>query len=441
MTAGARRRRTVTLATPPRPATGAVARTAGADAVLVAVSGSPHSEALVLAARQLAQTVGAGWEAIHVETPRPVVGQGLEAGAADALRLAARLGATIVTVPAGDVAAGILAHLDTSPAGHVVLGSGATGLRARFGGRSVSDALMASGRELVLHVHMRATEPGRRQSDLVPLRGLSAPATSYLAAAGAVALTLLVGELLLTFLGSRPLDLLFLFPVIAAATRLGLGPALFAAALSVVGYNFVLLQPAFSFNPTAPQNLVMSGVLAAVAVYTSALTTRMRGRLLLSDRSAHESASVAALAQKLTRDADWGATARTTCEHVHGLLSVATALYREVKGELTLAAACPSEPVLSPVDRAALDWAWNEGEEAGAGTLVLPAADWQFQPLKTSLGVLAVLGLAREDGRDPVRPDRRTLLLTLVSQAALAHERLRLEDFIRGGLESGTSEA
>jgi two-component system sensor histidine kinase KdpD len=45
--------------------------------------------------------------------------------------------------------------------------------------------------------------------------------------------------------------------------------------------------------------------------------------------------------------------------------------------------------------------------------------------------MLAVLGLARDDGRDPVRPDRRSLMSTLVAQAALAHERLRLEDLMR----------
>jgi two-component system sensor histidine kinase KdpD len=62
---------------------------------------------------------------------------------------------------------------------------------------------------------------------------------------------------------------------------------------------------------------------------------------------------------------------------------------------------------------------------------MLADANWQFQPLKTSLGTMAVLGLARDDGRDPVRADQAVLLSTLLAQAALAHERLLLEDRAR----------
>jgi two-component system sensor histidine kinase KdpD len=87
--------------------------------------------------------------------------------------------------------------------------------------------------------------------------------------------------------------------------------------------------------------------------------------------------------------------------------------------------------MFSPVDTTALEWAWQHGEEAGSGTRLLADANWQFQPLRTSLGTLAVLGLASEDGRDPVRADQKVLLSTLIAQAALAHERLRLEDEMR----------
>ncbi len=45
--------------------------------------------------------------------------------------------------------------------------------------------------------------------------------------------------------------------------------------------------------------------------------------------------------------------------------------------------------------------------------------------------MLAVLGIARDDGRDPVNAVQKLLLHTLIAQAALAHERLRLEDRMR----------
>ena len=79
------------------------------------------------------------------------------------------------------------------------------------------------------------------------------------------------------------------------------------------------------------------------------------------------------------------------------------------------------------LDKTALDWAWRHKEPTGSGTSVLQEASWQFQPLMASLGVLAALALAREDGRNPVPAERKLLLSTIIAQAALAHERLRLE--------------
>jgi two-component system sensor histidine kinase KdpD len=86
---------------------------------------------------------------------------------------------------------------------------------------------------------------------------------------------------------------------------------------------------------------------------------------------------------------------------------------------------------MGAVDHAAAEWAWSSGEAGGVGTGTLIAADWQFHPLRTSLGVLAVIGLAAPDGREPITPDRALLLSTLLGQAALAHERLRLEQDVR----------
>ena len=61
-------------------------------------------------------------------------------------------------------------------------------------------------------------------------------------------------------------------------------------------------------------------------------------------------------------------------------------------------------------------------------TSTLNATDWQFHPLITSLGTLAVLGLESITRRDPVPANRQTLFATLLGQTSLAHERLRLDE-------------
>ncbi|WP_166040631.1 DUF4118 domain-containing protein [Sphingosinicella sp. YJ22] len=395
--------------------------------ILVAVGGGPDAAAVVRFGKHLADGLGAHWHAVHIE--KPSVGRDGHdpAAVAEALGVAAQLGASVAKIPAATVADGLAQHLEISPAGHLVVGHHR---RARPPWRrSIAENLMRRQTDLVLHV-----VPSQRSRPAGRLMSLEAASLrSYAYAAGAVAVTLFAAYLLNRLAGIRSLGLLFLVPVIAAAARLGIKPALVAALLSALGYNFFFLSPAFVLKPWLVQSWFMGAVLLLVALYTGMLTSALRGRVALSDRSAQENAGIASFALELTRVSDWTATAETVCEQVGALLGVHTIVVREVSGSLEIAAAIPPGAVLAPLDQAALDWAWSRGEAAGSGTSVLAEASWQFHPLKTSLGTLAVVALARDDGRNPVPADRAVLLATLIAQAALAHERLRLEDIMRGG--------
>lgn len=388
------------------------------------MGGKSDGTSLVAYAADLADRLGIGWEAVHVETPgsdRENAG-GLQA--AEALKLAASRGATISTVAAATVRDGLMEHLAGSPARHIVMGLSPDRPR-RHGERLPNPAELAGRLGLIVHLYPIAWSDRAGSEGAEPVT--SEPARGYLLAILAVAGTLIVASIFRLFVPARSLDLLFLFPVIAVAARYGWRPAVLAGVLSVLVYNYFILAPVFEIDWRAPQNVVMSAVLLGVAGFTSNVTGRLRARLLLSDRSARENAELAAFAQRLTRDSDWDSTAGTVCEQVASQLQVRAAIFREVEGELVLVRSVPDAAVLDPLDRTALEWCWTNADKAGAGTEALAAANWQFQPLVTSLGVLAVLGLAREDGRDPVRPEQELLLSTMIAQAALAHERLQLE--------------
>lgn len=386
----------------------------------VAVGGTSDAGNLVEHAADLAARLELPWEAVHVETPGSDRESESGLQAAEALKLAATLGGTVSTVAAATVTDGLAEHFAGSSVGHLVMG-------ARPGRQWFKEIAGCGGRsDLVLHLYpVESAKSVRTSATGLKLVG---QLNGYLLAALAVVGTLTVAALFGLFVPVRSLDLLFLFPVIAIAARHGWRPAVLAGLMSVVAYNYFILAPAFELDLKAPQNVVMSVVLLGVAGYTSNITGRLRARLFLSDRSARENAELAAFAQRLTRDADWDSTAATVCEQVVSQFKVRAAIFREVGGSLILVRAMPDFTALDPLDQAALEWCWANGEKAGSGTAALATANWQFQPLATSLGVLAVLGLAREDGRDPVRPEQELLLSTITAQAALAHERLRLEE-------------
>jgi two-component system sensor histidine kinase KdpD len=404
---------------------------AGGERVLVAVSEAPGSDAIVRAAKRLADALRAPWQAVYIETPRAqTFGEDQKRAVADALRLAASLGATIATVPAESVIDGLMRHVHDSRTTQLVLGKSVRSWWFELRHGSVVDAMLRAGDALAVHVIPAAVTTSRAPTAVSLGDGWGRP-RDYALIVALVAATTLIGTLAEPLIGIGGVDLVYLLPVIIASGRFGLRPGLVTGLVSAFAYNFFFLPPIHTFTVAAPQSVLTMFVLVAIAAFTANLAGRLKTRANLGARSAQENAAVAAFGQTLARVSDWEATSRLVCEEIAQLLDVDVVLLNERNGELTIVAAFPPLAELGPVDRAAAEWTWSRGEPAGSGTATLNASDWQFHALKTTLGVLAVVGLARKDAGDPVTADRAVLLQTLLGQAALAHERLRLEDQVR----------
>lgn len=400
---------------------------AGGERILVAVSELPGAEALVRTAKRLADALRASWTAVYIETPRAeTFDEAQKRMVADTLALAASLGATIATVAAESVIEGLRAQVEGMRATQLVIGKSRRSWWFELRHRSVVEAMLDCSEGLAVHVI--PAEASSAPSPRVPISaGAWGAPRDYAIVAALVAAATALATIAQPFIGTGALDLIYLLPVIVAASRFGLRPGLVAGLASALAYNFFFLPPIHTFTIADPQSVLTMFVLIGVAAFTSQLAGRLRSRAAIGVRSAQENAALAAFAQTLARVSDAQSTAQAVCDEVARLLGVQTAVLAARDGVLTIVAAEPPSKALDPVDRAAADWAWSRGEPAGSGTATLNASDWQFHPLKTSLGVLAVLGIARPDGRDPITSDRAVLLSTLVGQAALAHERVRLE--------------
>lgn len=373
-------------------------------------------------AKRIADGLGQKLTALHVETPETA----LSREPLEALKAASRLGAEAVSIPASTAVDGIVSQ--AAHASYLVLQPAAR--LGTLSKRSLLQQLSAELPETILVCVPGGVGTPRPTLSAGPAPGAGAP-LPYLIGIAAVAATVAAVLLLRPLIGGQALAVLFLLPVLAIAARFGFRPGMFASIVAALSYNFFVLKPAYAFHLGAPQDALMLGSLLVLAAYTSFVTGRLRKRAILSDRSAQENAALAALALELTKAADWEGTAQVLSRDVGAILKVEAAVLREVGGRLVVAAANGEPPVFDPIDQAALDWTWNNGEEAGSGTEILPAGNWQFHPLKTSLGRLAVLALARHDGRNPLPAEKRLLFATILAQASLAHERLRLEDEVR----------
>ena len=406
---------------------------AGGERVVVAISELAGSDALVRAAKRLADALRAPWQAVYIETPRAEqFGEDERRRIANTLSLAASLGATIATVPAANVIEGLTTHVTGMRATQLVIGKSVRSWWFELRHGSVVNAMLRAGNGLAVHVIPANGETGSTRSTRAAASDLWGDPGVYTVIAAMIGATIGIGKLAEPWIGLGGVDLIFLLPVILASGRFGLRPGLATGLLAGLAYNFFFLPPIHTFTIADPQSLLTMFVLIGIAGFTANLAGKLKARATLGARGAQENAAIAAFGQALARASDWETTSAIICDEVSRLLDLNVILLNRRVDELAIVASRPAaRGELGPVNRAAADWAWDRAEASGVGTATLNAADWQFHPLKTALGVLAVIGIARSDGRDPVRADRAVLLQTLIGQAALAHERLKLEDEVR----------
>ena len=237
------------------------------------------------------------------------------------------------------------------------------------------------------------------------------------------------GLLLARSLGPGTADLLYLLPVLAASILYGLRHGLVASVCSALAYNFFFTQPLYSLRISEPDNIFTVLILLVVAGVASQLASRMRGMATKAQESAALNETLVGFARRLLRCAGEEEVGEATCREVGRLFGL-NAIF--LTGERLELEAGNAGSAVGAIDRGAALDALQLGRPSGRGTGRYNAADWTFYPLQAADRVVALLGVARDDGSVPVRPDRMPLLESMLDQAALALERARLETEMQG---------
>lgn len=236
----------------------------------------------------------------------------------------------------------------------------------------------------------------------------------------------LAGLLIAPRWGSEPVALLYIPGVLVAAVTCGLWPALAAAAIATLAYNYYFTAPYHTFLIHSPADVVTVVVLFLVALVTSRLAASLREQSQLAAAHAARNATIAGLARRLLACAGEQDIAEVTVRELARLFACHAVLLGG-RDEPQVIAAAPAAAALAPSDFAAAALTLTTGEASGRGVRRVGLADWQFHPVASDQAVTAAIGLAREDGAPPVAEDQVQLLDNLLDQVALALDRARLE--------------
>jgi two-component system sensor histidine kinase KdpD len=396
---------------------------AAGERILVLVSGDAMAGSLVRAGRRLSDMMmDAPWIVAHVErTDRPAAGEGGAARLREAYRLAEQLGGATVALTGEDIVGTVMAYARRGNVTQIVIGKSVESRWREILGRSLATALLREARGVAVHVITEASH--EKPAGVVKKLGLGSWQGYAVGALFIGVATLAAWGLDLAF-DHADLGMIYLAGVLAAGVLYGLRPALAAATVAFLVYNYLFLAPRYSFQIGSPTDFITLIVFWAVALASGGLAGRVRDQALGSQRRAAAVTTLLAASRTLSAATGRDAVARALAEQVSAAAGGRATVLLPEGEELAPIAGAPSLEPLDAAQMAAARWAWEKGEAAGFGTGTLPQARWTFWPLE---GVRARVGVAGiEAGAAPPGSDLARLVLALLEQGAVALERSQL---------------
>lgn len=229
------------------------------------------------------------------------------------------------------------------------------------------------------------------------------PWVAYGLTMAAVAAATLAAILVDAALGAPNASLVLVLPVVLAAARFGWGPAMTAALVGTIAYNFFLIEPRYTFRVADPANIWALLLLLITAGVVSVMAAQSRRRALTAQAAAEQAIALQSLARTLVGATSRQAIADCCAEAVSQLFSAPAAVLLEERQAL-VTRGLAGGAVLSPPDEEAARWALAARRATRGGTYPVDGADFDFWPVVTRSRQGAVIGV-RLGGPEASRPD------------------------------------
>ncbi len=397
------------------------------ERLLCAVGPSPFSERLIRRTRRIAYNLEATWLAVYVETTRSLSDDAQEQLARN-LALARTLGAEVITTTSDDVVEGLVHVARQRNVSQIVAGKP---LHPRwpphlFGGSLVDRLLHVAG-GIDIYVISNDTQNEATRQGWSPPQVQHASGRSYGLALLIIAAVNLLNLFAFPALPYLAAGLTGLLAVLLIAVYIGRGPALLAATLSALSWNFFFIQPRLTFAISQPQDILLFLLYFAIAIFAGNLTARIRKQEQLARAGADRATALYTLARATATALTMDELISVAVAQISQVFAAQAAIFLSKDNHLSAQAHAASTLAATARDFSVASWVFDNHKPAGRFTETLPAADALYLPLRTPNRTVGVLGVRLHDDR-PLSFDQRTLLETFASQMALGIERELLDE-------------
>ncbi len=404
---------------------------AAGERLLVCISPSPLSERLVRTTRRLADELNAEWIALYVETPQfASMSQDKRDRVAGILQLAEDLGAKSYTLSSSSstvsVSKTVIDFAHKNNITKIVAGKPLRPRWQEFLRGSLVDKLIHQSGDIDVYVVTSSDKPSAPPEES-PLR-LHSSISRYLWSLVLVGVATGIGALIGGRIEATNLVMVYLLAVVIAAIYLGRGPAIFASFLGVLTFDFLFVHPFYTFVVADTEYIITFIGLFLVGLVISQLTARASEQAEAARQREAETAELYDLSRDLAAASDIESILSVLQKHLEQTFSRTIAVLLPDSNRLVTRTLSKGMS-LNEEELAVADWVYRHAEPAGRHTNTLPAAQLRYLPLRTSKGVVGVLGVGKANTSDSdLSPAQRRLMEAFANQGAQAIERAQLEE-------------
>lgn len=412
--------------------------------VLIAIDGQGQSEYLVRAGARIAERRGADWSVVTVETGDSArawvrhaavhASQQRHMELDKAFALARSLGGATEVLHNTDIAQALLDAASVRGARSIVIGRTRERPIARIFNRTLTQQLLQRGAryELTIVSTPQARQRAGRLQEVAGERlAKGEPALIALATLGAVAAAATAERLV----GLEDLSMVFLVAVLLVASRTRMVAAVITAVLCFLAYNFLFIEPRYTFYISAQRGIATVMLFMAAALIAGRLASRLRMQVnSLRAANAHATA-MQDLARQLSKAADLGQIIAAGSAVLQSALNAQAWL--RLHGETGPAAA---ESQLTEKDRVAADWSQQRGQPCGRFTDTLSDGVWWFLPVGADPEPFGVVGLRFPTAVGRLAFEQRRLAESMVEDIGQAALRARLVSELEAARVTGETE-
>jgi two-component system sensor histidine kinase KdpD len=405
------------------------------ERLMVAVSASPYSTQLIRWTRRMAYALEASWFAATVETTQALTPE-MQRLLARNLALARELGGEVISA-AGDAVDTVLLQLARQHnITQMVIGKPRHNrFYALLRGSSLVDSVIRNSGDIDVYV-VTGEEKHKPQSAprwSIWRRRNGSTWRAYLWALAIVALATVLNWVSIhtfSWVEYQVVGLTGLLTVLLIATYIGRGPALLAALVSAISFNFFFIDPHYTFAIKRFQDIVLIALYFLIAIFAGNLTARIRQQEQRAQRNVQRIMSLYRLARETATATDLDAVLRTAVDQLQQSFDADVAILLAPTGALVRTPHAASTLALDEQTFSAAQWVFTHGRPAGRFTDTLPTAAAHFVPLRTPNRIAGVIGLAMRNERR-LTFEQELQLETFVNQIALVVERQLLDHAAR----------